>query len=165
MNRIYYFIIFFLFIFSIAFPNILKAQQDNTQYIETMIKEIKDKKGNMLGFASANIHHVYEITIPGNAEFTDHETITVIYPVEITLAVKENNYTLQKEKINYKVTIYKEYKGSYAQFMKKDKTVIWEVKKTTKEFQKTLKELDNLGNTEFETLYTPEDNFPSDWKN
>ncbi len=64
------------------------------------------------------------------------------------------------------MTLLKEYKGSYA-LGRKDIAgieVIWQKKEESKEFSTTLKELKNLGNSSFDELYSPEDNFPESWK-
>ncbi len=154
----------FLFFIFIAMTANLTAQQDNSLYIETIIKEIKERKSSTLSYASGNIHHIYEISIPDIAEIVEYENTYVIKPVEITMAIKVNSYTLEKAKISYVVTIYKEYKGSYAAFRKTDMVTIWQVRKETKEFSKILKELKSLKDTEFELLYSGEDDFPSEWK-
>lgn len=142
----------------------LAAQKSNKDYIETMIKEIKLKKSGMLGYASSSINHIYDITIPYNAEIKDSETITVINPVEVTLTVTNGYYNIYKAKISYKVTLFKEFKGSYALFMKGETTTIWSVKNETSDFTKTLKALKNLSTNEFEEVYGPEDDFPTEWK-
>ena len=142
----------------------LVAQKSNSQYIETIIKEIKEKKSGMLGYASSSINHIYEINIPNNAEIKDYETIYTVNPVEITMAVTNGYYNIYKAKISYKVTFYKEFKGSYVHCTKGDMTTIWSVTIETSDFTSTLKGLKNLKNTEFDLIYGAEDDFPQDWK-
>lgn len=129
---------FLLFIF-ISISTNLTAQQDNSQFTETIFKEIKEKKGGTLSFASGKINHIYEISILNRSEITEFDIAYVINPVEATMAIKINNFTLEKAKFIYKVTIYKEFKGLHASFMKTDMITIWNTRKETKELSKFLK--------------------------
>jgi hypothetical protein len=143
-----------------------QAQSQNEKFIGELIKQIKEHPGQSLGYGASKIYRVYDISIPANAEIKEYPTSYMINPVEITLAVSNSTYDITKQKIEYKLTVFKEFKGSYAMARKDVGSieVIWQKKESTKEFSAELKELKNLDNTEFDLLYGPEDDFPEEWK-
>ena len=149
----------------ITFSGSILAQKNNEKFIATMLSKIKETYGRELMFASSNIKHIYEISIPANATIEDMGTNYRINPVEITLAVDNGYYTVYKAKINYKVTIFKEQVNTPGvNFYKGSETVLWLVKNETTEFMKIVKGLKSLADTEFDLLYGPEDDFPAEWK-
>ncbi|MFT5780392.1 MAG: hypothetical protein ACI837_003354 [Crocinitomicaceae bacterium] len=90
----------------------------------------------------------------------------IIKPIEITLAVSNGSYNITKEKINYKGSVFKEYKGSHVMLSKTpaDVETIWSNTFSTKEFMHELKALGNLCTLGFDAIYSPEDEFPEEWK-
>lgn len=144
----------------------LRKDVPSTEHVETILKQLREHPGQTLGFSASNIYHLYDINIPSDAEIIESSSSYIINPVYITLAVSNSVYDITKQKIPYKMTLFKEYKGSYA-IGRKDIAgieVIWEKKEVSKEFSSALKELKNLANSSLDDLYSPEDDFPDEWK-
>lgn len=142
------------------------SQSNKEMYIEQFKKQIKAYPGQALGFSARNIYHVYDITIPADAEIEETEYAYVISKVEVTLAASNTVFDITKQTITYKLTVFKEFKGSYT-VARKDISnikVVWQKKEETREFRDALKELSNLGDTDLEELYGSEDAFPAEWK-
>lgn len=138
----------------------------NADHIETIKKQLREHPSQTLGFGASKIYHVYDISIPKDAEITENAAMYIINPVEITMAVSNSVYDITKQKVPYKMNIFKEYKGSHAMGRKNIAgiEVIWQKKESTKEFSAKLKELKNMNTSTFDELFSPEDDFPEEWK-
>lgn len=152
-----------LFVFLSA--NQSNAQSQKEKLVSALIKQINEYPGQTLGFSARNIYHVYNITIPAGAEVKE-TTSSYMTTVDITLTVSNGTYDITKEKIPYKLTVFKENKGSHAMARKNvgGIQILWTKKESTKEFSDQLKALKNLENTKFDELYSSEDSFPEEWK-
>lgn len=141
-------------------------QKSNEDYLKAILAQLHEHPGQMLGFSASNVYHVYEIDIPADAEVTENANMFIVNPVNITIAASTTVYDITKQTIPYKMTIFKEYKGTHAMGRKDVGNIItiWQKKESTKEFSATLKELKNLANTPFDDLYGAEDDFPQEWK-
>lgn len=140
--------------------------QGNHDHIDAIHKQLASYPGQTLGYGAQKIYHIYEIKIAEDATITENANSYIIDKVEITMALSTTAYDITKEKINYKFTVFKEFKGSYAMGRKdlNSVQVIWSKKESTKEFQEELKKLKNFADNTFDELYGPEDDYPEDWK-
>ena len=162
MKTTYSFILFICFLV----PSLSFAQPSKAELIETILKQLREYPGQSLGYGAAKIYHVYDVSIPANAEIKENANSYVITNVEITMAVSNTYYDITKQTVPYQMTVFKEFKGSHAMGRKNisEIVVLWKKEESTKEFQQTLKALKNLSISSFDELYGQEDDFPAEWK-
>lgn len=150
----------------ITFGSFFINAQSNQDHLDAIHKQLKSYPGQTLGYGPQKLYHIYEIRIPEDATISENANSFIIDKVEITMAISKTAYDITKQKINYKFTIFKEFKGSYAMGRKdlSSAEIIWSKTEATKEFQQELKSLKNFSTNEFDDLYGPTDDFPDEWK-